>query len=236
MNCLTDLCRPELGICKQDFKDGLSKEGLRRFWLGATWRYAWREMKPLELPSYSAFPPPHIISKICGVHKVLPPEIVTMIQSYFQPNVLWRLCSIFQLMEELNSAKTHEAVTCSLSKVLYWSRGSVPKFVESEQTAGLYVCLKIDSRGIKSIERISKSSANDEFHGSEHPHVFIIELAETIKTINVEFQVWASKYYTYSVGFWAMLNFISADFLSLAWVVYIFLSHQSSASGARRCP
>ncbi|PTB60980.1 hypothetical protein M431DRAFT_71299, partial [Trichoderma harzianum CBS 226.95] len=194
MDCL-DLCRREFGICKRDLKDGLSKGGFNRIWLAAAWRYAWREMQPLEMPSYSALAdlPPHLISKICGFQKSFPPEITTMIQSYFPSSFFWRSCSTLQLIEEMDSAELHEVVTCSLSNVLCWSRGSVPKFVESGQTADPYVRLIMDSRGIKSIERISEDSANNAFRIFKYSDVFLIEHAETIKTIMVEFLLGMSR-------------------------------------------
>ncbi|KAL7796906.1 hypothetical protein V8C43DRAFT_329315 [Trichoderma afarasin] len=196
MDCF-NLCRRELRICKQGLKESLSRGNFNRLWIAATWRYAWREMQPLELPSYSALtnPSPHIIRDLCGFQKTFPPEIVKMIQSHSPSSAIWRFCSTLQLMEELDSSKRHEVITCSLSEVLRWSRGSVPEFVESQQTVGPYVCLVIDSRGIESIERISEDSANDAFHVSRHPRVFMVELAETTKTIQVKFLLDMSHLY-----------------------------------------
>lgn len=167
-----------------------SKESFRRLWLAATWRYAWRTMAPLKLLG-SGFTnsPPNMIRKLCGFRKAFPPEIAKMIQSHSPSSLVWRLCSTLEFMEELDSAKMHEAVTCSLSKVLRWSRGSLPKFLGNKQTVGPYVRLIIDSRGIHSIERISGFSANKAIRASSHPCVFITELAEAMATIEVEFQV-----------------------------------------------
>ncbi|KAL6698071.1 hypothetical protein J3F84DRAFT_366414 [Trichoderma pleuroticola] len=180
---------------QHDLGNDGSRESFGRLWLAATWRYAWRTMAPLKLLG-SGFtnPPPNMIRKLCGFRKAFPPEIARMIQSHSPSSLVWRLCSTLEFMEELDSAKMHEAVTCSLSKVLCWSRGNLPKFVENEQTVGPYVRLITDYRGINSIERISESSANNTtFHVSSHRHVFITELAETMKTIEVEFQLGMSR-------------------------------------------
>ncbi|KAL7922270.1 hypothetical protein ACQKWADRAFT_84052 [Trichoderma austrokoningii] len=171
------------------------KEGLRRLWLAATWRYAWRTMAPLKMPGHHTLtnPLPSMIQKICDFRRKFTPEIARLIQSYSSSSVLWRLCCAHQLIEELQSAESDKAVTCSLSKVLHWFRGSSPKFVENEQVLHPFVRLIMDSRGIKSIERIPESSANKAFYIPSHSSVFITELAEKLKTVEVEFQLGMSR-------------------------------------------
>lgn len=190
-------------LCSQAFKsyrhdsdcNGDYKENFRRLWLTATWRYASKTMAPLKLPSYSALmdPSPSLISKLCGFKREFLPEIASIIQSYSQSSILWRFDAVLQLAEELNFAKTNEeekeeAATCSLSQVLCWSRGSSPKFVQDE-FVDPFVCLIIDSRGIKSINRISALSASTAAYVSVYPNVLIIEPVETITSTEIEFKV-----------------------------------------------
>lgn len=188
-------------LCHQAFKsyrrdsqyNGDPKEDFRRLWLAATWRYAWRSMAPLKLPSHSALtdPSPSLISKLFGFTKDFLPEIVSIIQSYSQSSILWRLDTTLQLAEELSFATADEAITCSLSEVQCWSRGGSPEFVQDE-LIDPFVCLIIDSRGIKSINRLSKLLATSAAQTPIHPNVLIIEPVETIKSIGIEFKVCVS--------------------------------------------
>lgn len=153
-------------------------------------------MAPLKLPSYSALadPSPSIISKLCGFKREFLPEIATLIQSYSRSSILWRFDATLQLAEELNfaTADEEEAITCALSEVLCWSRNGSPdgspKLVQDE-LVDPFVCLIIDSRGIKSINRLSEHSATLAAQISIHPNLLIIEPVETVKSIDVEFRV-----------------------------------------------
>lgn len=178
-------------LCCQAFNNAERKENFRRLWLAATWRYAWRGMAPLKLPSYNALtdPFPSAISRICGFTKEFPLEISTLIQKFSQSSILWRFNSTLRLVEELNFAKAdEEPITCLLSEVLCWSRGSSPKLSQNTPSSS-FVCIIIDSRGIKSISRISEDSANNVAQISIHPNVLILEPVETLNSIRVEFKV-----------------------------------------------
>jgi hypothetical protein len=186
-------------LCHQALKNyrcdslynGSLKEDFQRLWLAATWRYAWNSMAPLKLPSHSALtdPSPSLISKLCGFEKEFLPEIATLIQNYSQSSILWRLDATLQLAEELSLAKAdEEVIICSLSEVRCWSRNESPKFVH-EEIVEPFVCLIIDSQGIKSISRISQFSAALAIQTSIHPSVLVLEPAEATKSINIEFKV-----------------------------------------------
>lgn len=185
-------------LCHQAFRsytsdstyNGDIKESLRRLWLAATWRYAWKSMAPLKLPSHSALidPSPSLISKLCGFKKEFLPEIAMLIQGYSQSSILWRIDAALQLAEELCLAKADEAITCSLSEVLCWSRNGSPRFVQDE-LADPFVCLIIDAQGIKSVDRVSELSATLAAQMSIHPNVLVIEPVEAIKSIEIEFKV-----------------------------------------------
>lgn len=190
-----NLCLQELGSDGSDSEAPLDQiEGLWRLWLAATWRFAWRGLAPLDLTGYFGDvcdPPPNTIEKICGFKSALLPEMARLIQSFSLSSSLWKFCSVLQLMKELKSAEmVVEVVACPLSKVLRWTRGSSsPTLVEDEQTADPYVHVRIDSRGIQSIERVSEALANKASRVSRYPHFFVTELAETVETIKVFFQV-----------------------------------------------
>ncbi|EHK43120.1 hypothetical protein TRIATDRAFT_86044 [Trichoderma atroviride IMI 206040] len=189
-------------LCHQAFKSytrdssykGDPKEEFRRLWLAATWRYAWKSMPPLKLPSHSTLidPSPSLISKLCGFKKEFLPEIAVLIQSYSQSSILWRFDATLQLVEELSLATADDAVTCSLSKVLCWSRNGSPRFVQDE-LADPFVCLAIDSQGIRSIDRVSELSATLAAQMSIHPNVLLIEPVEAIKSIDMEFKLGRSR-------------------------------------------
>ncbi|KAH8129422.1 hypothetical protein LI328DRAFT_163056 [Trichoderma asperelloides] len=197
-------------LCHQAFKsynyrrdsqyNGGHRRDFRRLWLAATWRYPWKGMAPLKLPSYSALadPSPSIISKLCGFKREFLPEIATLIQSYSRSSILWRFDATLQLAEELNfaTADEEEAITCALSEVLCWSRNGSPdgspKLVQDE-LVDPFVCLIIDSRGIKSINRLSEHSATLAAQISIHPNLLIIEPVETVKSIDVEFRLGRSR-------------------------------------------
>ncbi|KAK1252819.1 hypothetical protein MKX08_004006 [Trichoderma sp. CBMAI-0020] len=144
------------------------KEVYRRLWLAGRKRYAWRGMVPLKFMSSATLErcPPEMISEICGFGRVLLPEMALLIQSHSREHILWRFCSVLQLLRDLELAQTLETATYPLPKVLSWSRGEAPKLVEDQSLAGPLVALTIDARGLKSIQRISEPSR---ITGSEVP-------------------------------------------------------------------
>lgn len=226
-------------LCHQAFKSYTRdssykcdhKEDFRRLWLAATWRYAWKSMAPLKLPSRSTLmdPSPSLISKLCGFKKEFLPEIAMLIQSYSQSSVLWRLDATLQLAEELSLAKAEEAITCSLSEVLYWSRHGSPRFVQDE-LADPFVCLIIDSQGIRSIDRISEFSASLAAQMSIHPNVLMIEPVEAIKSIDIEFKVCTLHVLILTPLIPSLTNVPSSG-----GVAYTSPLQQASTSGAHHC-
>jgi hypothetical protein len=101
-------------------------------------------------------------------------------------------------VQDLELAESLETATYPLSKVLSWSRGEDPKLAQDEDLAGPFIELKIDARGAKSIERISKVLSNT---GSETPassFVFAVEPIENLSDAKIEFEVRKSM----SAQFW----------------------------------
>lgn len=133
-------------------------------------------------------PPPEIISEICGFRRVFLPEVARLIQSHSQSHRLWRYCSVLKLVQDLELAESLETATYPLSKVLSWSRGENPKLVQDGHVTGSFIELKIDARGVKSVERISKVAIST---GSEMPassFVFAVEPVEKISDAKMEFE------------------------------------------------
>lgn len=130
-----------------------------------------------------------MISEICGFRDVFLPEVAQLIQSHSQSHCLWRYCSVLKLVQDLELAESLGTATYPLSKVLSWSRGENPRLVQDGHLAGPFIELRIDARGIKSIERMSKIPANT---GGEVPassFVFAVEPVEKLSDAKIEFEV-----------------------------------------------
>lgn len=167
------------------------REIYRRLWLAGRKRYAWRGMPALNFMSSVTLerPPPEMISEICGFRDVFLPEVAQLIQSHSERHCLWRYCSVLKLVQDLELAESLETATYPLSQVLSWSRGEDPRLVQDEHVARPFIELRIDARGIKSIERISNIPTNT---GSEIPassFVFAIEPVEKLSDAKMEFEV-----------------------------------------------
>ncbi|KAM0258087.1 hypothetical protein ACHAQJ_003992 [Trichoderma viride] len=153
-------------------------------------------MQYLQFPSSTTLemPLPEIISKICGFGNIFLPEVARLIQSHSQSHVLWRFCAVLQLVRELESAETKEAVIYPLPKVLSWSRGKLPQLIQDESLAGSFIRFTIDPRGIRSIERISHvptSITAGEMAASSR--VFVVEPVERLSAAEIELQLGMSR-------------------------------------------
>lgn len=173
------------------------KEIYRRLWLAGRKRHAWRGMPALDFMSSTALerPVPEMISEMCGFRHVFPTEVAQLIQSHSKTHNLWRYRSVLKLVRDLEFAEALETATYPLSKVLSWSRGENPKLVQDGDVAGPFIELKIDGRGIKSIERISKVATNT---GSEIPassFVFAVEAVEKLSDAKIEFEACKPRIY-----------------------------------------
>lgn len=167
------------------------REVYRRLWLAGRKRYAWRGMPALNFMSSTTLERPSLemISEMCGFRDVFLPEVAQLIQSHSQSHCLWRYCSVLKLVQDLELAETLETAMYPLSQVQSWSRGEDPELVQDEHLAGPFIKLKIDARGVKSIERISKIPTNT---GSEIPapsFAFAVEPVEKLSDAKIEFEV-----------------------------------------------
>ncbi|UKZ60298.1 uncharacterized protein TrAtP1_001578 [Trichoderma atroviride] len=174
-----------------DSEAARKKEVFRRLWLVGRKRYAWRSMVPHRFMSSATLErcPPEVISEICGFGRVFLPEVALLIQSHSREHILWRFCSILQLLRDLELAETLETATYPLPKVLSWSRGEAPKLVQDQSLAGPWITLTIDARGIKSIQRISELSR---ITGSELPppsFVYAIEPIESLQHAKMDIEL-----------------------------------------------
>ncbi|KAL6898637.1 hypothetical protein GGI43DRAFT_428333 [Trichoderma evansii] len=201
----------------------------RRLWLAGTRRFAWKDMIPLKFMNSTALesPPPEVISEVFGFQDVFLPEIIYLIQSFSKSHILWRLCSVLRLVRDLELAETLETVTYSLPKVLSWSRAEPLKLVLAQDAnlAGPLIKFTVDSRGIKSIERISTVPANA---GSEMPtpsSVFAIERVEKLLDAKIEFELGMCRFHAApgSISAWstpAIFHHIEASLAGLGQFIH----------------
>lgn len=180
------------------------EELYKRLWLAATRRYPWRKAAPLKLLSsasggWASWDFMKKISDICGYKTVLLPELSTLIIGRL-PHRHFRLlesfCSVSQLAEELHKVEADKATIYPLYAVLSWTRGKLPQLVQHEQLADSPMRLTIDSRGIKTIERISESLESPATEDSKilaHSLAFIVEPVEKLQSVEIEFQVRSSS-------------------------------------------
>lgn len=167
-----------------------AKDKYRRLWIAGTRTYPWREAVPLMLEPL-LHTSAESISSAAGFDKTLLPEVANLVGSHLQlDHPLLRFCQVIQLARYLSLAEPGDAVTYPLCKVLSWSRGTCPLLVEQGPIIDRRVRLTIDSRGIQSIERLSDSSEESTVMGSSRSsRVYVVESAEHLSGVDIEFQV-----------------------------------------------
>lgn len=167
-----------------------AKDKYRRLWVAGTRMYAWRGAPALMLePVICA--PTEIISSAAGFHGMLLPELAGMVGGHLQvEHPLLRFCKVLQLAKYLSSSEFDNAAVYPLCEVLSWSRGTSPVLVEQGQAADPILRLTIDSRGIKSIDRVSDNSQESNSIGLSLPsHAYIVGSVEQLSEIDMEFWV-----------------------------------------------
>lgn len=152
--------------------------------------YPWRDAAPLILDPV-LYAPIEIISSAAGFHKTLLPDVADLISDHLQlDHPLLRFCKVLQLAQYLSFAEFGNAVVHPLCEVLSWSRGTCPILVEQGQAVNPRVRLTLDSRGIKSIERVSDDLEESTLIDlSLSSHAYIVESAEQLSGVGIEFQV-----------------------------------------------
>lgn len=167
-----------------------AKDKYKRLWIAGTSMYPWRDAVPLTLDPV-LYAPTEILSSAAGFSKSLLPDMAGLIGGYLQlSHPLLRFCKVMQLAQYLRLAESGNAVTHPLCEVLSWSRGASPILVEQGQAVNPLMRLTIDSRGIKSIERLSEKLEQSATMGlSLYSHAYIVESVEQLSGVGVEFLV-----------------------------------------------
>ncbi|KAL7902765.1 hypothetical protein HDV64DRAFT_266767 [Trichoderma sp. TUCIM 5745] len=165
-----------------------AEDKYRRLWIAATRMYPWRDTAPLDLDPV-LYVPTEILSSAAGFPKSFLPDVAGLIGGHLElTHPLLRFCKVIQLAQYLSVAEPGNAVTHPLCDVLSWSRGASPILVEQGQAVNPWIRLTIDSRGIKSIERISDQLEKSTAIGlSLYSHVYIVEPVEKLSGVDVEF-------------------------------------------------
>lgn len=135
--------------------------------------------------------PTEILSSAAGFPKSLLPDMAGLIGGHLElAHPLLRFCKVIQLAQYLSVAEYGNAVTHPLCEVLSWSRGASPILIEQGQVVNPWIRLTIDSRGIKSIERLSDQLEKSTAIGlSLYSHAYIVESVEQLSGVDVEFLV-----------------------------------------------
>lgn len=167
-----------------------AQDKFRRLWIAGTRMYPWRDTQSLMLDPV-LYAPTDMISSAAGFQRTLLPEVAGLIGSHLQSNhILLRFCKVIQLARYLSLAEPGKAVTYPLCEVLSWSRGTSPILAKQGQIIDRRMRLTIDSRGIKSIERVSDSPDGENVTGSSRSsHAYIVEPVERLSGVGIEFQV-----------------------------------------------
>lgn len=171
-----------------------AEDKYRRLWIAATRMYPWRDTAPLDLDPV-LYVPTEILSSAAGFPKSFLPDVAGLIGGHLElTHPLLRFCKVIQLAQYLSVAEPGNAVTHPLCDVLSWSRGASPILVEQGQAVNPWIRLTIDSRGIKSIERISDQLEKSTAIGlSLYSHVYIVEPVEKLSGVDVEFLLGTSR-------------------------------------------
>ncbi|KAL7921836.1 hypothetical protein ACQKWADRAFT_294567 [Trichoderma austrokoningii] len=184
-----------------------AKDKYKRLWVAGTSMYPWRDVAPLTLDPV-LYAPTDILSSAAGFPKPFLPDIAGLIGSHLQPNhALLRFCKVIQLAQYLNSAESGNAVTHPLCEVLSWTRGTAaPILVGQGEAVNPRMRLTIDSRGIKSIERLSDTLEGSTALGlSLFSHAYIVESVEQLSEVGIEFSLGMSRLHvpiSADVGIW----------------------------------
>jgi hypothetical protein len=91
--------------------------------------------------------------------KLLPAELIQMVQEYSDSATFWRYIHVLSTARELSRLKPDTAppvISIPLCNILSWTRGDYAAVLSSNCPP--VVRLTLDHRGIRKVERLSKSS------------------------------------------------------------------------------
>lgn len=135
-----------------------SPNKLYRLWFASLGRYPWPSSPALLLPSkLESARASHLAADIYGLKRLagLPREISTMVWNLLGSNDLLRLSAVLEIVDFLSQSRTDfdKSISIPLHRIQAWRRGSSP--IISTDISHSLIELTIDSKGIKSIERLS---------------------------------------------------------------------------------
>ncbi|KAK5997944.1 hypothetical protein PT974_00312 [Cladobotryum mycophilum] len=165
---------------------------LQRLFAAATAIYPWRASAPLALPRHDFFRDSNIpfASDACGLPglKTLPSELNEMIWRDAQEHIVWRYCHVVQLAKEMQAAQEEEPIILMMSEIHQWRRGG-PPVLQDVPDHESSIRITMDSRGISSIERVSKEVlARQAGEPQDHTKRYIVRSVRSMIMIRAKFQ------------------------------------------------
>ncbi|KAI1506026.1 hypothetical protein F5X99DRAFT_404574 [Biscogniauxia marginata] len=135
-------------------RNSRSKDALRRLWAFAAWRIPWREAPSILCDDEFPVAPNPLVLEGYALSELrkLSPEIIKTIQGFSATSLLWRFSSALELARFSSVAAPSELISIPLCQLPVWERGGVPIRATSRQAP--FMRLTIDSRGIKTVERL----------------------------------------------------------------------------------
>ncbi|ORY58252.1 uncharacterized protein BCR38DRAFT_448479 [Pseudomassariella vexata] len=138
-------------------KECTTKDALNRLWTAVVSRSPWRGAPNFQLDRDTNL----AIDLVCEMAekygipslRLLPPELIRMIQDYSQSGTFWRYISVTSFSRELSVASVNP-ISILLCNISTWVRGREPTLLESPGHPSI-IRLTMDSRGIREIERLS---------------------------------------------------------------------------------
>lgn len=161
-----------------------------RLWSAATWRYPWKNVPAMKLePSLDldrgrSF---ELAAQVCGLPNLLglPFELAEMVRDFARPSTLWRFASVLDLVESLSVDKYNTMNSIPLSDIKSWDRGSVPTL--SAGTNDPIIRLTVDSRGLRTIERLPEMPAPTELRTDYY--AYVVEHEQVFKEVTADFNL-----------------------------------------------
>ncbi|KAH6667292.1 hypothetical protein B0J14DRAFT_489952, partial [Halenospora varia] len=149
-------------------RDYTIETALDVLWIATAWRNPWRGAPDLRLQGKMDI---NIFLEKLPQLRLLPLELVQMIQNYSEPSLFSRFISVLDLVGRLSPAISDELVSVPLCEISTWQRGDRP--TGAAASAGHIIRLTIDSCGIRKIESLPKNPPYSE--SRSHNMAFVIQ-------------------------------------------------------------
>lgn len=162
---------------------------LDRLFRFAAWRKPWPKVPNLFLPEARTVPPLQaieVMAKAYGLQQLaeLPIEIMFSIWNSSPSALLWRYALVMDIAEQLNALEGHPPEEMPLADILSWGKGG-DLVLSPGSHAGSWTLVKLDSRGIRSIERIATDSKRQYWQSHSQRYLVIRSPQPEIRAIVV---------------------------------------------------